>query len=221
MSASERATSLRQTRRVTRITLVRHGETDWNLQKRIQGSTDVPLNEAGIAQAEAAAAGLADAGYAAVYSSPQSRALHTARIIAGAMGQDEPVTYADLRERSFAGAEGLTGPEIAARFPDGIPDQETREAVVARALPVLVDIAERHPEEAVLVVTHGAVISSLVLHLTEGERPRPGENVTNLSLSHFTHAGGVLRLDAFNLGSSGPVLAVPAVGDSAVSDAVR
>lgn len=190
--------------RGTLLTLVRHGETDWNRQRRIQGSTDVPLNAAGIAQASAAAVGLADAGYAAVYSSPQSRALRTAQILANAMRHDVTAAYPGLRERSFGDAEGLSGPEIAARFPDGIPDQESRAAVVSRALPVLIGIAERHPDEAVLVVTHGAVISSLVLHLTEGERPRAGENVTNLSLSHFTYASGVLRLDAFNLESFDP-----------------
>nr|WP_240977403.1 histidine phosphatase family protein [Planctomonas sp. JC2975] len=183
------------------MTLVRHGETDWNLQRRIQGSADIPLNTTGIAQAGAAAASLAGAGYSAVYSSPQSRALHTARIIADAMHAD-PETDADLRERSFGEAEGLTDPEVIERFPDQVvPGKETRRSVVERTLPVLHRIARRHPGESVLVVTHGAVISSLVLHLTDGALPRPGDSIRNLSLSHFTHEDGSLGLGDFNVPS--------------------
>ncbi|MHA7986430.1 histidine phosphatase family protein [Rathayibacter sp. CAU 1779] len=189
-------------RRRTLLTLVRHGETDWNRERRIQGSADIPLNDTGIAQAGAAAAGLADAGYSAVYSSPQSRALATARIIARAMGAADPRTDADLRERSFGEAEGLTDPEITERFPDDdVPGLESRRSVVERALPVLERIAARHPGESVLVVTHGAVISSLVRHLTGGALPRQGETIRNLSLSHFTHEDGALGLGDFNVPS--------------------
>jgi len=209
----------------TVLTLVRHGETDWNRELRIQGSTDVPLNDVGIAQARAAGQGLAGSGYAAVYSSPQSRALETARMIAAAIGTPSPVVYDDLRERSFGPAEGMTGPAIAAAFTDGIPDQETRDAVVERALPVLEEIARRHRGEAVIVVTHGAVISSIVRRVSDNALPAAGEPILNLSLSHFTHAGEVLRLREFNVPSHDPELltldvvsaAAPPAHDSAAA----
>ncbi len=188
----------------TLLTLVRHGETDWNRQRRIQGSTDVPLNATGIAQAAAAAAGLAGAGYGVVYSSPQARALLTARILAEAAGIGMPRVRPELRERAFGMAEGLTDREIAERFPDEIPGRETRESVVRRAFPVLEEIAERHFGEAVLVVTHGAVIGSIVRHLTGGAHPEPGEAIRNLSLSHLCHERGQLRLREFNVPSHDP-----------------
>ena len=191
-------TGLSRDSRPALITLVRHGETDWNRQKRIQGTTDIPLNETGIAQARDAAAHLSGAGYAAVYASPLSRALHTARIIAGASGLPEPRTYADLRERAFGEGDGLTDAEFGARFGADVPGRETRAAVVQRVLPVLEELAQRHAGSAVLVVTHGAVISSLARHLTGGELPRQGEAVLNLSVNHFHHERGVLRIGRFN-----------------------
>lgn len=197
----------------TLLTLVRHGETEWNRQRRIQGSTDVPLNAVGMAQARAAGLSLVGTRYAALYSSPQSRAVETARIIAGTIGMGEPITRSGLRERSFGPAEGMTGPEIAEHFPDGIPDQESRESVVARALPVLEDVARRHTGDAVLIVTHGAVISSLVRHLA-GDHPRLGEPIVNLSLNHFTHTRGALHLGEFNVPSHDPsTLVVEALGE--------
>lgn len=183
----------------TLLTLVRHGETDWNRQRRIQGSTDIPLNATGVAQADAVAAGLVGSGYCAVYSSPQVRALHTATIIADALGTTPPLTDHDLREREFGAAEGLTDDEIAVRFGGAIPGKETRKSVVLRALPVLHGIAARHAGEAVLVVTHGAVISSLVRHSTGDALPRRGESIRNLSLTHFRHRGAVLRLESYNV----------------------
>ena len=199
---------------VTRITLVRHGETDWNRQRRIQGSTDIPLNDAGVAQAAVAAHALADAGYTAVYASALSRALQTAAIIADAAGLGAPVGEPELNERAFGEAEGLTNQEILGRFPDDVvPGRETREHVVRRALPVLESLAVQHAGESVLVVTHGAVIGSLIRHLTNGERPRQGELISNLSLSHLWHDGGRLRLEEFNLpatAAQAEAFAVPA-----------
>lgn len=188
----------------TRLTLIRHGETDWNRQRRIQGSTDVPLNAVGMAQARAAGLSLIGTDYVALYTSPQVRAVETARIIAETLGMGEPIVRADLRERSFGPAEGLTDPEIRERFPDGIPDQESRDSVVDRVLPVLQEIADRHPGDAVLVVTHGAVISSLVRRLSGNSHPRLGEPIVNLSLSHFTHSAGRLRIGDINVPSHDP-----------------
>ncbi|GAB3387406.1 phosphatase PhoE [Humibacter soli] len=185
--------------RGTLLTLVRHGETDWNLQRRIQGSTDVPLNDTGRDQAATAGESIALAGYSRVYASPQVRALETARIIAAASDLDDPDTHVELREREFGPAEGMTGDEIAENFPDGIPGQETRDAVVERALPVLLHLADRHEGEAIVVVTHGAVIGSIVRRITGGERPEPGEPIFNLSLTHLEVAGGMVRLGRFNV----------------------
>jgi probable phosphoglycerate mutase len=187
---------------VTFISLVRHGQTDWNLAKRIQGSSDIPLNDTGRAQAEATGRALAGGRFDAIYASPLSRALDTARIIAGHVGLGEPATLAAVAERQYGEAEGLTGEQILERWPDGapVPGRESREQVVERALPALRELGEQHPGENVIVVSHGGVISSLVRHVTDHALPGPGELIPNGSVHRFRYLDGELTLDRFNLG---------------------
>jgi len=143
------------------LLLARHGETDWNRAHRVQGQTDIDLNAAGRAQAEALAEGLADARLDAVYSSDLARARETAEAVARRRGL-EVVADPDLREKNFGSWEGLTDVEIAERFPDAVRgrwgDGETTEEVADRVLPAIERIRARHPGEAVLVVTHGGPI---------------------------------------------------------------
>lgn len=187
---------------MTFISLVRHGQTDWNLAKRIQGSSDIPLNDTGRAQADATGRALAGGRFDAIYASPLSRALDTARIIAGHVGLGEPETIAAVAERQYGEAEGLTGEQILARWPDGapVPGRESREQVVARALPALRELGDQHPGENIIVVSHGGVISSLVRHVTDHALPGPGELIPNGSVHRFRYLDGELSLDRFNLG---------------------
>jgi 2,3-bisphosphoglycerate-dependent phosphoglycerate mutase len=119
----------------TRIILARHGETDWNRERRWQGHSDRPLNDTGREQAETLAAQLADEPIAAVYSSDLVRAHETARIVAERLGLDV-VAVPGLRERRFGSWEGLHDVEVERRFP-GIhspPDGEAREEMARRVL---------------------------------------------------------------------------------------
>lgn len=177
--------------------LVRHGETDWNLARRIQGSTDIPLNDTGRAQAAATGALLASREWDAVYSSPLSRAFETASIIAQHIGAAAPIPVAELVERAYGEAEGLADPELAARFPGDtpVPGRESRGAVVARVLPALMELAEAHPDEAIIVVSHGGVIRS-VLNAVDPDNKHPA--ITNGSVHSFLHEDGTLTLIAFN-----------------------
>ncbi|WP_431221312.1 histidine phosphatase family protein [Leifsonia xyli] len=187
---------------MTFISLVRHGQTDWNLAKRIQGSSDIPLNATGREQAETTGRALSGGRFDAIYASPLSRAFDTARIIAGHIGLGEPRPLAAVAERNYGEAEGLTGAQILARWPEGVPvpGRETREEVVARALPALRELGEQHPGENVIVVSHGGVISSLVRHVTDHALPGPGELIPNGSVHRFIYDDGALTLDRFNLG---------------------
>lgn len=186
---------------MTRISLVRHGQTDWNLAKRIQGSSDIPLNATGRDQAEATGRALAGGRYDAIYASPLSRATETAEIIAAHTGLGAPVPLRAVAERRYGDAEGLTGEEILARWPDGmpVPGRESRDEVVRRALPALLELGERHPDESVIVVSHGGVIGSLVRHVTAHALPGPGEVIPNGSVHEFVYDDGQLALDRFNL----------------------
>jgi probable phosphoglycerate mutase len=182
---------------MTVFALVRHGETDWNRERRIQGSTDIPLNDTGREQARATGELLASRRWTALIASPLSRAAETARLIGAAVGLGEPELEPRLAERDYGEAEGLTGPEIDARYPDGtdVPGREPREAVAERAVAALHDLAARHPGEAVIVVAHGGVIRSVLETVAPG---RHREAITNGSVHSFRHADGSLELVAFD-----------------------
>lgn len=186
---------------MTRLSLVRHGQTDWNLQRRIQGASDIPLNSTGRAQALVTAEALALRHWDGIYASPLARAMDTARIIAAHSVLGEPQPLPGVAERRYGEAEGLTGEEILARFPEGaeVPGRETREEVVARALPALTRLAEQNPGRSLIVVSHGGVIGSLVRKLTNHALPAPGEVIPNGSVHDFIYADGALRVDRFNL----------------------
>lgn len=177
--------------------LVRHGETDWNLARRIQGSTDIPLNDTGREQAATTGRLLAQREWDAIYASPLSRAMETASIIAHEVGLPEPTPVPDLVERHYGEAEGLEDAELAARFPGDtpVPGRESRGAVVARVLPALMELADAHPDQAIVVVSHGGVIRS-VLNAVDPENRHPA--ITNGSVHSFSHDDGTLTLIAFD-----------------------
>ncbi|MGW9630156.1 histidine phosphatase family protein [Agromyces sp. NPDC055520] len=180
------------------IALVRHGETEWNRRKRIQGMTDIPLNDTGRRQAAQTAERLAGDSprWGAVYGSTLSRAAETAQIIAGALELPEPPLVAGLAERSHGVLEGLDHAGRAALEAQAstIEGLEPRSTVIARATAALVEIAETHPGEAVVVVSHGGVIHSLLLHLSGWTLPRAGSTIANGSVHLVRVEAGELRL---------------------------
>jgi uncharacterized phosphatase len=182
---------------MTLLYLVRHGETDWNLARRIQGSTDIPLNDTGRAQAAASGRLLARRQWDAVYASPLSRALETAAIIARETGLPAPLPEPALVERNYGEAEGMTGAEIDERFPGGaeVPGRESREQVVERVMPALHALAQRHPGESIIFVSHGGVIRSV---LNAVDPDRHVEPIRNGSIHSFRHVDGGLELIAFD-----------------------
>ncbi|MFJ4074295.1 histidine phosphatase family protein [Curtobacterium sp. NPDC089991] len=170
----------------TLLYLVRHGETDWNAQRRIQGSTDIPLNDTGRRQAAEAAELLTRRQFEAVVASPLSRAAETGTIIADRLGLAAPVTYAGLAERSYGDAEGLTDTEVTAEYPhDDIPGRESRSALLARITETLGEIAVRFDGGVVVVATHGAVIRSVVNEAAPGTADRHATPIRNGSIHSF------------------------------------
>lgn len=155
---------------MTTILLARHGETDWNVERRVQGHSDTPLNDTGRAQARALAEELAGERIDAVYSSDLVRAHETARIVAEPRGLDV-TAIRDLREKHFGTWEGLTDLEINERFPQTLDtswrdwgDAETRHEMADRVLGALHRIAETHPGQRVLVVSHGGPLRAVLGH---------------------------------------------------------
>jgi len=182
---------------MTRFFIVRHGETEWNKVRRIQGVSDIPLNDTGLQQAHAVAEILSAHSFHAIVSSPLSRARDTARVIAERLGMPEPEIFQGLIERNYGDAEGSNGQDLDHLYPPGteIPGREPREAVTARALAVLRELALRHPDSDVIAVAHGGVIRSVVEHVAPGQHNEP---ITNCSVHSFRMVAGSLELVAFD-----------------------
>ncbi|WP_111719957.1 histidine phosphatase family protein [Homoserinimonas sp. OAct 916] len=181
---------------MTTLVLVRHGQTDWNRERRIQGLTDIPLNETGRQQALDAAGRLRGRSWDGVITSPLSRARDTALIISEQLSLPAPVSVAEISERNFGEGEGLTGEEVLERFPDGvlIPGRETRAQVAARVTPALAELAASRPGQSLIVVTHGGVIGTMLRYVSGGALPLPGELITNGSVHEFGFRDGQLVL---------------------------
>lgn len=180
------------------VYLVRHGETEWNRTHRIQGTSDIPLNDTGRAQAARTAALLARRHWDAIYSSPLSRAFETATIIGAQLGLPKPEAVEELSERHYGVAEGFTDRELAKQFPGStpVPGRESREQVALRVMPALMRIAAPGSDRRVIVTTHGGVIRTVLLALNAPvERGIP---ITNGSVHSFRRIGESLELVEFD-----------------------
>jgi len=172
---------------MTRLLLLRHGQSTWNAEGRWQGRADPPLSDEGRAQALAASDSLDH--MAAIYSSDQARAWETADIIARERGWALPTRFIGLRERDVGEFTGLTRAEIEQRWPGLLarvplepPGAEPRSSLLSRAVATLHRIAQAWPEQRVLVVTHGALIRAVEAHLGVAQ-PGPPRNLTGRWLS--------------------------------------
>lgn len=174
----------------TVLGLLRHGQTDWNIDLRLQGITDIPLNTTGIDQATKAAAVLTASDWDFVASSPLSRAKLTAEIVAKALAIPEVQIEDLLLERSFGDAEGLTYQEWKREHPSGIPPQgETLGDLRDRAHLLLDRVLRQYRGTRVLAVSHGAMIRKLLRVASNDQLPGAGERIGNTSLNILIHDG--------------------------------
>lgn len=199
---------------MTVLTLVRHGETEWNRARRIQGLTDIPLNDTGRAQARDAATGLLHhldpTVPVVVVSSDLARARETAEIIAETLGAATPRLYPDLRERGYGQAEGVDIDEFAQRWGPWhsaeVPGAETRDDLRMRALRGLrAAVADgrspvRAPAPTLVIVSHGALIREVIHHASGGTLPRDGERLPNGSAHRVMWERDRMRLLSYTAG---------------------
>ena len=171
------------------LLLVRHGQTAWNALGRLQGHTDIPLDEVGRGQARALADAIDDAGVTEIFTSDLARARQTGEIVAAALGLPAPSLDPDLRERRYGVFEGLTGDECAARHPEAWQSYlarreapagaESRADAVARVARAVDRIAATAGGPA-LVVTHGGVMRLWLTDLLGPDVPPVGNAIAYL-----------------------------------------
>jgi broad specificity phosphatase PhoE len=178
---------------MARLYLARHGETDWNARGKLQGHTDIPLNEAGIAQARALAERLRPLGIVAVTTSRLARAQVTGAIVAEALGLGRPDVGPGLEERIFGVFEGLTRDECALQHPDAWrgwveqsqapKDAELIEGAVVRLRKALLQVVDNARGNPTLVVSHGGIMRLWLRDLLGAPVPLIG-NGTVYAVSH-------------------------------------
>ena len=197
----------------TEILLIRHGETDWNTEKRLQGHLDIPLNAEGQRQAQALGRRLAELALDAVFSSDLQRARQTAEPVATAHGLEVQIDSA-LRERCYGGMEGLSPHEIAQRFPQAYaalkarePDvryppganvAETLNEFATRAIGALQRILANVRYRRIAIVSHGGFLDCIYRHAENMALTQARDfDVLNASINRLTWDGNQLRLIAW------------------------
>lgn len=199
----------------TRVSLIRHGETDWNVSGRWQGQAAVPLNENGRQQAALLGEHLRPSAHeiTAIFTSDSSRAVQTAELITTHIGQPIQLDHR-LREIDLGEWQGMTNEEVEAwdiervkyvrsdSFNIPRPGGESFSQVADRALAAIQEYVAQHPNGHILVVSHGGTIRSVLVRL--GLKPAHENLIENTSLTALVHAADsadsvVWKLDVFNL----------------------
>lgn len=183
---------------MTTFYLIRHGETDWNVSRRWQGHTDIPLNDVGRAQAERLAERLREHGprFDVLYSSDLLRAWETAQFAGRAIGM-EPEPLPALREIDLGRWSGLTRAEIMERDPDTLAQvdagmdlprggAERFADLVARVSTAVEQLAKKQRGQRVALVTHGGVVRALLHHAAPAARAWQA-HIGNTSITTLVH----------------------------------
>lgn len=203
---SQTATLLREGRQL--LLLIRHGITDWNVQTKLQGRVEVPLNEKGREQAYYCGIGiknaLCDKKYVkGVFTSPLSRAYDTAARITYELGMDEPVILEDLIERDYGSVTGMTFEERRELYKSagGYPeDMESSEAAAIRMKKSVKIITDKPGSGISVIVTHGGMLNSFFSYITCGRAGSGGNIAANCTVAAVAAGKKDVIPIAFNLG---------------------
>ncbi|MRH44972.1 histidine phosphatase family protein [Aquibacillus halophilus] len=180
------------------ICLVRHGQTDWNYLGKIQGMTDVPLNDVGRRQAEECREYVNSQDWDFIISSPLKRAKETAEIINKDLNL-QIIEMEEFKERSFGIAEGLTLEERTIQFPEGdYPGQESKQDLVERVMSGIDTINRSYPGKKVLLVAHGAVIGTLLSTISNGQIGSGRTKLMNACISNIQHVDDQWKIHNYN-----------------------
>ncbi|MFM7014408.1 MAG: histidine phosphatase family protein [Actinomycetota bacterium] len=187
----------------TQLGLFRHGQTDWNIDFLLQGTTDIPMNQTGIAQVELAATAIDKTKWDVLLCSPLDRAIQSAKILSEIAGFENFEVEPLLIERSFGEAEGLSHSQWRERYAnlDEIPGGEARWQLTKRTEELLGQIQTRFAGARVLAVSHGALIRSVISIASENTLPKEGERLQNASLNRLAHLDSRWRVVEYSIES--------------------
>ena len=207
---------------ITRLVVIRHGETEWNIQNRFQGHLDSKLTLPGIKQAEAIADILKGEAYDVIYSSDLERAKHTAEIIARKLNM-RVSTEKDLREINLGVMQGLKKDEFIIKYPEVIsnyhadpeyviPGGESKLQLYNRVTGILAKIIRKHKYHNILLVAHGGVLDCIIRH-TFGIPLNKKRNFSlfNASINRFTVGNGEWKLESW--GETSHISDIPVTDD--------
>lgn len=194
----------------TKVCIIRHGETDWNKEGRIQGQFDIPLNETGRAQALAMAANAAHFRFTALYSSDLSRAMETAK----ALMQHENLeihTLPQLRERHFGFFQGVLKTEASKLYPEASALYEARDIhfdfesgesltdFAKRVINIFNWLVKNHTSQQIAVVCHAGVLDVMYRHASSRSLQSERDfDIPNSALNWFHHDGNRWHLDQWD-----------------------
>lgn len=192
----------------THIYLIRHGETDWNAARRIQGHSDIPLNEMGKRQALRLAERLQHIPISRICASDLQRAVETALPLAECLGL--PVhRFGDLRERHYGEWEGRSYEEVRTEMPDVNTwteqnrryNIETFSSMQQRGVNCLRSIVQENTSEHLVVISHGGMLNAILHYMSSGEHGTGKTRWGNTALTHVEYAADTWVLRAINDGS--------------------
>ena len=183
-----------------KIFLIRHGETDWNLQGRFQGREDIALNENGIKQALRCGRALQGETFQAVISSPLIRARRTAEIIADSLAVDQVIIEEGITERDFKKVSGMTPKEREAFYASGeMDDKEPWDDLCNRMISNIKKYGELFFDHNIVMISHGASINSVLSVLSGGKTGTGKIILKNTCISIIHYENGQLSLGKYNM----------------------
>lgn len=183
----------------TTICVIRHGETDWNFQKRCQGREDIDLNENGRLQAFELAKVLKRMNWDVILTSPLKRAEATAQIIGEELRIKSVIKEEKFIERDFGKASGLTFAQWEKAFPDGVvPDKENDEDLKNRVYQGLFEVVKEFDGKNIILISHGAVINSLLKTISEGLIDIGETNIKNACVNLILYNENVFSIKLHN-----------------------
>jgi len=185
---------------MTKLGFIRHGSTAWNKERRAQGSSNIPLDQDGIRDAESLADRIMKEEWDVIYSSDLVRAMQTAEIVARNLQVGEVFLDSRLQEVNGGQIEGTTEPERIEKWGENWRDLdlgiESREMVIKRALSFIEEVTEKHKDQNVLVVSHGSYIRHVLRELVKDLKME--DHLENTSVSTVKVREGLWECELYN-----------------------